>query len=87
MGFWSDSSGKDVAYQSDPKFWLKCERLLCGSSTFPQLSDASRSPVLGIPMAIYKLMLMIRRLWIMYPRPSGFYNSLDRLETELGRWT
>lgn len=87
MGFWSDSSGKVVAYQSDPKFWLKCERLLCGSSTFSQLPDASKSPVLGIPMAIYKLMLMIRRLWIMYPRPSDFYNSLDRLETELGRWT
>ena len=87
MGFWSDNAGKNPAYQSDPRFWLKCERLLRGSSTCPGLPDASTSPVLGIPMAIYKLMLMIRRLWIMDSRPSGFYNSLNQLGTELGKWT
>lgn len=53
MGFWSNSPGKDRAYHFDPRFWLKCERLLRSSSTSPGLVDASISPVLGIPMSVY----------------------------------
>jgi hypothetical protein len=86
MGFWSDVTGKGLAYQFDPRFWLKCEGLLHGSSTTPGPIDASTSPVLGIPMAIYKLMLMIRKLWTMDPRPPDFFNSLKQVETELASW-
>jgi hypothetical protein len=86
MGFWSDVTGKGLAYQFDPRFWLKCEGLLRGSSTTPGPIDASTSPVLGIPMAIYKFMLMIRRLWIIDPRPPEFTNSLKQVETELASW-
>lgn len=87
MGFWSNSPGKDLAYHFDPRFWLKCERLLRGSSTSPEKVDASISPVLGIPMSVYKMMLMIRRLWIMDHRPPDFYDSLNQLEAELSTWT
>lgn len=86
MGFWSDDSGEGLAYQFDPRFWLKCEGLLRGPSTSPELPNANTSPVLGIPMAIYKLMLMIRRLWTMNPKPPDFNHSLTRLEAELGSW-
>jgi hypothetical protein len=86
MGFWSDDREKCLPYQFDPRFWLKCENLLRSSSKFPELPDASSSPVLGIPMAIYKLMLMIRRLWTMDPRPPDFYILLSQLEIELDSW-
>jgi hypothetical protein len=86
MGFWSDDREKGLQYRFDPRFWLKCERLLRSSSKFPELPDASSSPVLGIPMAMYKMMLMIRRLWTMHPRPPDFYKSLSQLEIELESW-
>lgn len=86
MGFWSDDRDKGLSYRFDPRFWLKCERLLRSSSKFPELPDASSSPVLGIPMAVYKMMLMIRRLWTMDPRPPDFYKSLCQLEIELDSW-
>jgi len=86
MGFWSDVTGRGLAYQFDLRFWLKCEGLLRESSTTPGPIDASTSPVLGIPMAIYKLMLMTRRLWTMSPRPPDFSNSLKQVETELASW-
>jgi hypothetical protein len=86
MGFWSDASGKGPANHFNPRFWLKCEGLLRDLSTSPGLPDAGSSPVLGIPMAVYKLMLIIRKLWTMDPKPPDFYDSLSQLETELGSW-
>jgi hypothetical protein len=86
MGFWSDDRETGPTYQFDARFWLKCEHLLRSSPKFPELPDASFSPVLGIPITAYKMMLMIRRLWTMDPRPPDFYKSLSRLETELDSW-
>lgn len=86
MGFWSDVPRKRPSYQFNPRFWLKCEGLLRGSSGSPELPDASSSPVLGIPMAVYKLMLMIKRLWSMAPKPPDFHDTLSQLETELDSW-
>jgi hypothetical protein len=86
MGFWSDIPGKGLAYQFDPAFWLKCEGLLRGSSKSPELPDPSTSPVLGIPMALYKLMLIVKRLWTMNPKSRSFETSLSQVETELDVW-
>jgi len=86
MGYWSDGASNRLPHQFDPGFWLRCEHFLHGSSGSPELCDASISPVLGIPMAVYKLMLIIRRLWTMDPKSRPFEISLSQVENELSAW-
>jgi hypothetical protein len=86
MGYWSDGPGKGLAHQFDPGFWSGCERFLHGLSVSPESHDASISPVLGIPMVIYKLMLIIRRLWTMNPKSRDFEVFLSQVENQLSAW-
>jgi hypothetical protein len=82
MGSWSDYSA--LGYQFDAGFWLRAENLLAQSMLFPSTSISTNSPVLGVPMDLFKLVLSIRRLW-----ESPFRHdeeTLDELRTELDEW-
>ena len=49
-------------YKFDPHFWLQCEALLARSTIFPGQSASRNSPVLGVPWALFKLILTIKQL-------------------------
>ena len=58
---WSRHSRKhDFVF--DVKFWLDCEALLTRSTMFPGRSTSCNSPVLGIPIPLFKLNLTIKRM-------------------------
>ncbi|KIW69228.1 hypothetical protein PV04_05117, partial [Phialophora macrospora] len=82
MGSWSDYSA--LGYQFDPAFWLRAENLLAQSMLFPSTSISTNSPVLGVPIDLFKLVLSIKRLW-----ESPFRHdeeTLDEVRTELDEW-
>ena len=82
MGSWSDPSERD--YHFDPEFWLRAEKLLAQSVLFPAPSVSTNSPVLGLPLALFKLVLSIKQLWRSPIRHDG--ETLDELKVELDEW-
>src|ERR1700712_2090611 len=60
MGSWSHPAQLD--YQFDAGFWLRAENVLAQSMLFPGPSILTNSPVLGVPLAIFKLVLSIKQL-------------------------
>ncbi|KAJ9611173.1 hypothetical protein H2200_004356 [Cladophialophora chaetospira] len=82
MGSWSDPFELD--YQFDPKFWLRAENLLAQSMLFPGPSITTNSPVLGVPLALFKLALSIKQLWHS-PLPHDA-EVLDELKVEMEQW-
>lgn len=86
MGLWSEREGQGLQFTFDPHFWLKCEALLARSIVFPELSNTLNSPVLGLPFAIFKIMLMIRTLWEEDRTTRSFRHSVRRLKDELQPW-
>ncbi|ETI25146.1 hypothetical protein G647_04518 [Cladophialophora carrionii CBS 160.54] len=82
MGSWADSPRR--GYQFDAGFWLRAENLLVQSMLFPSTSISTNSPVLGVPMDLFKLVLSIKRLWESPFRHDA--ETLDELRTELEEW-
>ncbi|KIX10425.1 uncharacterized protein Z518_01507 [Rhinocladiella mackenziei CBS 650.93] len=83
MGSWSDPIELD--YHFDAEFWLQAENLLARSTLFPGRSIVSNSPVLGIPLALFKLVLSIKQLY-QSPVFRRDRETLDHLKTELEEW-
>ncbi|KAI1614225.1 hypothetical protein EDD37DRAFT_594913 [Exophiala viscosa] len=82
MGSWSDPIELD--YHFDAQFWVQAERLLTLSTLFPDRSMSYNSPVLGIPLGLFKLALSIKQLY-----QSPFRSDLETLEqfrSELDNW-
>jgi hypothetical protein len=76
MGLWGNSIELDFTF--DPVFWDRCESLLGRSAMFP---DSCSSPVLGAPIAVFKILLVIRQLW-----SGGNVVSMAGLREELAEW-
>ncbi len=82
MGTWSDPYELD--YNFDPTFWQQAENLLSQSKLFPGPSIVTNSPVLGVPLALFKLALSIKQLWRSPFRQDE--EVLDGLKVEMGEW-
>lgn len=61
-GSWSDPTEVDN-YHFDAEFWLQAEHLLGRSTLFPGRPISFNSPVLGIPLPLYRLVLSIQHLF------------------------
>ena len=71
-------------YRYDPHFWLQCEALLARSTLFPGQPAASNSPVLGVPCALFKLILSIKQLLsspLLYDE-----DTVKHLKSEVAYW-
>lgn len=74
----------ELDYQFDAHFWAQAERLLSQSRMFPGRSISFNSPVLGIPMALFRMVLSIKQLY-----QSPFRHdpeTLEELRSELQEW-
>lgn len=83
-GSWSDPFELD--YNFDAEFWLRAENLLMKSKIFPSAFFGTNSPVLGVPLALFKLVLSIKQLW---RRPASIRHdreTLEELRAEVKDW-
>ncbi|KAH7396298.1 hypothetical protein BKA66DRAFT_454846 [Pyrenochaeta sp. MPI-SDFR-AT-0127] len=80
-GLWSDS----VPYHSfDLQFWLQTELLLEQSILFPGHSYTLNSPVLGIPVPLYRLAIQVKN---MYQNPLEYdLQAMEDLRNEVEAW-
>jgi hypothetical protein len=82
MGLWSNASVLNFSFDID--FWLKCEALLARSIFFPGHSHSYNSPCMGMPLVLFKHMLMIKKLW-----NSGGKSDrriVDHLKADIRQW-
>lgn len=84
-GLWSDeTSNHKMDFSFDPNFWLQAERVLDQSKVFPGQSSALNSPVLGVPVSLFRLALTLRKMYQgMFPYDK---TSLDELRCEVEVW-
>lgn len=71
-------------FEFDPHFWLQCEGLLARSTMFPDRSASCNSPVLGVPSALFKLILTIKQLLgshLQYDK-----ETVQHLKSEVAYW-
>lgn len=81
-GLWTDDVACQITF--DSPFWFKAETLLvrCDPDS-DQMSSAS-SPVLGIPVPLFRLAMTVKQFYQGVVRPSD--SALSRLKGELERW-
>lgn len=60
-GLWSDDIPLD--YEFDVGFWLKAEDLLSQSIVYPGQSNSLNSPVLGVPVPLFRLAISLKQLY------------------------
>jgi len=82
MGSWSDPIELD--YHFDAQFWMQAERLLTLSTLFPDRSMSYNSPVLGIPLGLFKLALSMKQLYQSPLRSDP--ETLEQFRSELENW-
>lgn len=58
-GLWTQRPGAD--YQFDAVFWHQAERLLGRSEFFPGSPTSLNSPVLGLPVSLFRLAIILRQ--------------------------
>lgn len=81
-GLWSDNIPLD--YDFDPQFWIQAERLLERSQMYPGHSNSLNSPVLGVPVALYRLAMAAKQ---QYQNPCGPDTAtLNQLRCEIETW-
>lgn len=78
---WSD----EAAYHSfDPQFWHQTESLLENSILFPGFSNILNSPVLGVPVSLFRLAIQVKN---MYQNPKAYnFRALNDLRSEVEVW-
>lgn len=83
-GLWSEDIPLD--YQFDLEFWLKAERLLNRSIIFPDGSNSLNSPVLGVPVSLYRLALSMKQQF--QDAREGTHNPLvlANIKSEVEQW-
>ncbi|KIV96701.1 hypothetical protein PV10_00530 [Exophiala mesophila] len=82
-GTWADLIPLDD-YEFDAEFWLEAEGLLAQSTLYPGRSISYNSPVLGIPPAIFKLVLSVKKA-----HQSPFEQdaaTIEQLKNEVEEW-
>ena len=82
MGSWHHPSELD--YRFDEGFWLRAERVLAQSMLFEGPAISMNSPVLGVPLALFKHVLSIKQHWQSSLRHDR--ETLDDLKSELESW-
>ncbi|RSL97982.1 hypothetical protein CEP52_010631 [Fusarium oligoseptatum] len=81
-GLWSDRS--ELSYDFNPDFWDGAEKLLERSVLFPGNPRALNSPVLGVPLSLFRLVLLLRQCYRV-----GFsldLTTLQQLRNEVSSW-
>lgn len=81
-GLWSDQMSLD--YDFDTQFWLQAERLLYQSTLFPTGSNILNSPVLGVPVPLFRLTITLKRLY--QGTSQSDLVALHRIRTEVEEW-
>lgn len=82
-GNWSDVIPLDN-YEFDAEFWLEAEGLLAQSTLYPGRSISYNSPVLGIPPAIFKLVLSVKKAHQSpFPQDAA---TIEQLKNEVEEW-
>ncbi|KAH7137733.1 hypothetical protein EDB81DRAFT_948910 [Dactylonectria macrodidyma] len=81
-GLWSDSTGFYDDFYAD--FWAQSERLLGQSTLFPTCSASLNSPVLGVPVSLFRVTLSLRQQC--RSRVSCDQASLDLMQSEVEAW-
>jgi len=71
-GLWTQPPGED--YDFDAEFWHRAEGLLDRSTFFPGRSTSFNSPVLGVPVSLFRLALTLRQQY-----RTGFAPDMDAL--------
>ncbi|KAI5460586.1 hypothetical protein BGZ63DRAFT_473041 [Mariannaea sp. PMI_226] len=81
-GLWTDAVGLD--YDLDISFWIQAEKLLDQSQFSLGNSTSLNSPVLGIPVSLFRLSLFLRRQYkYLLPRdPMDF----EQIRREVEAW-
>lgn len=80
-GLWSDQK---PLINFDLAFWLKAEKLLEQSIMFAGQSNSLNSPVLGVPVALFRLAIQAKE---MYQNPQAYTEqALDELRSEAESW-
>lgn len=81
-GLWSDLTEPD--YHFDINFWTRAETLLNRSTFFPRASRSLNSPVLGVPVSLYRLALLLRQ----HCRNSFLLDTTDLeiMQKEISGW-
>ncbi|KAH7122081.1 hypothetical protein B0J13DRAFT_156198 [Dactylonectria estremocensis] len=82
-GLWSDSDGIDCDF--DTEFWTRAEQLLDRSSFFPGQSMSFNSPVLGIPVSLFRLAISLRQQYRV-PFTQERTAVLERVRSEVEVW-
>ncbi|KAF1968917.1 hypothetical protein BU23DRAFT_255576 [Bimuria novae-zelandiae CBS 107.79] len=84
-GLWSDEeTNHRLDYNFDLDFWLRAERLLDQSRVFPGQSNAMNSPVLGVPVSLFRLALTLKQMYqgvVSYDQ-----RTLAELKNEIEVW-
>lgn len=80
-GLWSKDGG--FPYQFDPGFWDRAEKLLERSNFFPASSTSFNSPVLGVPVPLFRLTLSLSQLCLgrTVLQPADLENLRSEVET------
>lgn len=82
MGSWTVHIEENFHFDAD--FWLQAEALLAQSTLFPDESPSVNSPVLGVPIALFRLVLSIRK---QYQSPQQQDpDAITHLQDEVGEW-
>jgi hypothetical protein len=82
-GLWSE----DIPFDSESaQFWLKAETLLDQGMMFPGKSNSLNSPVLGVPVSLFRLALKLKQRF-QGARGSGLdVTTLHNLRSEVEDW-
>lgn len=75
-GLWSESEQPD--YRFDINFWTRAEALLDRSTFFPWASRSLNSPVLGVPISLFRLAILLRQQC----RTTVLYDGTDLEDTK-----
>ncbi|CAO2647315.1 Nn.00g082370.m01.CDS01 [Neocucurbitaria sp. VM-36] len=80
-GLWSDQV---PLLNFNLAFWLKAEKLLEQSVMFAGQSNSLNSPVLGVPVSLFRLAIQAKE---MYQNPRAYNTqALDELRSEIEAW-
>jgi hypothetical protein len=80
-GHWSD---QEPLTEFNLQFWLKAETFLNETAMFPNSLASLNSPVLGVPVALFRLAIQAKKA---YQHPMQCHDTnLERLCTEIEAW-
>lgn len=80
-GHWSDQTEHPTF---DLDFWLQAERLLEQSAMYPGRSTSLNSPVLGLPVPLYRLAVQVKQIY--QHSSTSDPQTLSAIRTEVESW-